>query len=401
LIPKQFTADSFAMLLLLAAAFAMGSFVGGSAPLHTPAEASFRRTTGSWPRPWSLLEFLFVVSFWLAIAGYAVWMATSVARGLSPQSLVRVLTGGAGGLLAMKSLTATVPGVTTLTQCAIPAVLLGVIKGAVTGWGGVRGKILLLVFLAAVRSFLHTERLALLEVVIPCALLYMHLRTNRPGYRPSFRRRVALALAPVAAVLLVFACFIGFEYFRSWSSYYRHSGLSLFEFGVLRLGGYYVTSLNNGAMMLQHADAPLPLPYYTLEWFWKFPVIGRLFDYSQCAGLLPTNLFKYLISTEANIEFNSRCGIFMPWLDFGTAGGVMFWLWMGLAGGFLHRCFSEGQLFGLACYPVFYLGLLETPRILYWFEGRAFPLWVVLLPLAVATLHAHCRAPAGVSPAAS
>jgi hypothetical protein len=91
-------------------------------------------------------------------------------------------------------------------------------------------------------------------------------------------------------------------------------------------------------------------------------------------------------------------------LDFGFAGGMVYYLWMGLMLGASYRLFAQGQIIGLAYYPILLVGLLELPRELYWSNSRVFPTWMLLLPILAAGLRqlrsspTQAAAPAGTVP---
>ena len=60
-------------------------------------------------------------------------------------------------------------------------------------------------------------------------------------------------------------------------------------------------------------------------------------------------------------------------MDFGVAGGLLYWFVIGLFCGWIYHAYRRRELSGLLLYPMIYLGLLELPLALYWGEGRAFP----------------------------
>src|SRR5262249_52399018 len=152
----------------------------------------------------------------------------------------------------------TVGGVTTLTQFGTAAAVLGAVIGWNIGWKRVRGMLLLIAALSVLRALLNSERFAMFELVVPfvIATVACWYLTGTPKHRLI---RGALNLAPILGTLLLLVLFTGFEYFRSWSNYYAGRDLSLWEFGAMRLLGYYVTSFNNGAYFLHRLD-PLNAP---------------------------------------------------------------------------------------------------------------------------------------------
>jgi hypothetical protein len=187
---------------------------------------------------------------------------------------------------------------------------------------------------------------------------------------------LALPTYAGAALLGVFAAS---EYFRSWISYYAGGKQSFLEFVTLRLLGYYVTAINNGALLLDRFD-PTGAPYFTWYFLWRFPVLSSMVDY-----LYPNLPFGHedaayttVLGSGANEEFNNCSGYLLPVLDYGFWGALLYWLMMGLLCGWVYRLFCRKHPAGLTLYPMLFIGVAEMPRIIYFGEGRAIPGYVAL-----------------------
>lgn len=394
-VPKFFDLDDLLRCALLVGSLVFGSCVGSWIP-------PLRATSCDWKDaiPWHLVRMLFYAGFTLCILGYASWFAIGVSRGVNLSALLAVLKAEGPAMYEIRDYFAKAPGLTTMTQFGIAVVVLGVMLGTAHGWRRIRWMLILLLSLALIRALFLSERLALLELLIPGGILYLNLRRLRFVGR---RDRLAplLFLVPLVAPLFVYLFFMVFEYFRSWAAYYATaSHMSLPEFALLRLAGYYVTAFNNGALLVQDIEGPLPLPYFSLEWLWKFPVLKDALDYEQLAQVPIVSMVAKLFATSANPEFNNPCGLILPHLDFGFAGAVFFYLSAGLIIGGLYSLFRKGHVLGLAYYPVFFIGILELPRVLYWPSSRVFPTWILLLPILFAGLRSLWTAafPAAASP---
>ncbi|MBI5394535.1 MAG: oligosaccharide repeat unit polymerase [Verrucomicrobia bacterium] len=380
-VPKCFYMDDLLRCLLLTGALVFGSCVGSWLPPLAAKPVDWRDAV-----PWNLVRMLFQVGLVLCLAGYAIWFAIGVTRGVTPAALLAVLKAEGTGMYEIREYFGKAPGLTTMTQFGMGVVVLGIMLGAAQGWRHIRWKIALLLLLTTVRALFLSERLALLELLIPCGILYLNLRHIRLGERRD-RMGPLLFLVPLAAPLFVYLFFMAFEYFRSWAAYYAAaSNLSLAEFALLRLAGYYITAINNGALLVQDLESPLPLPYFSLEWLWKFPVLKDFLDYEKLSQVPIISMEVKLVATSANPEFNNPCGLILPQLDFGFPGALVFYLWLGLIMGGLYRLFRQGHVLGLAYYPIFFVGILELPRVLYWPSSRVFPTWILLLPIFVAGL---------------
>ncbi len=117
-------------------------------------------------------------------------------------------------------------------------------------------------------------------------------------------------------------------------------------------------------------------PYFTLHFLWGFPlsspVIKRLFPDPLLDSADKWFYFPFL-EADANVEFNNADGMFFPLMDYGIAGGLIYWFVIGLLCGWIYDAYCRRELSGLLLYPAIFLGLLELPLALYWGEGRAFP----------------------------
>jgi hypothetical protein len=88
--------------------------------------------------------------------------------------------------------------------------------------------------------------------------------------------------------------------------------------------------------------------------------------------------FPYL-EADANVEFNNADGMLYPLMDYGAAGGLLYWFVIGVIIGAVYHSFRRKEPLGLFLYPMLYLGLIEVPLGLYWAEGRAFPTLCLLI----------------------
>jgi oligosaccharide repeat unit polymerase len=376
--PKYFDAHFLLVALALTALFAFGAAVAmGSGK-------SIVRRDWKDDMPWHLITPSFWTCFYGSVAGYMIWAGAAVARGANLALAMSVINGEKGAADLMKTgYLATISGVTTLTQLALAAVILGVMIGAAHGWNKVRWPIAILFVLATVRALFNSERLAIIELAIPAGVLVIRLVVlESPLYRG--RIRTAMKLLPLAAASLLFSLFSCSEYFRSWSSYYSGGDMNFWTFAFVRLLGYYTTALNNGALLVSRVDT-LGAPFSTLHFFFRLPPFNSLFlgFFPQIKPENPDfDSYLQILSREANQEFNNQSGLFPPIIDFGIPGALLYWLLAGLLCGLLYRWFREGRVSGLLFYPLFFTGITETTRILYWGEGRVVTAYIVLLPLA-------------------
>lgn len=321
------------------------------------------------------VEWWFFATFGLTVAAYSLLLLRGMQNGLSlsvilenlfapPQEVSRELAGEVITYL---------PGVTTATQFGIICVLLGLwlIRRGVLY---VRKYVAVIVGLAGMRALLFHERLALIEVVVPAGILYLRLywleRPVTPWLKNAFR------VAPVVALMGMITLFGVFEYFRSWR-HYRNEFTSYAEFTVWRLGGYYSTSHNNGALGWE-LNGQRPLPLATVAAFWEFPPVEKSpFSYHALTGGDPSLGHANMLMQHANNEYNSTGGLFEPIRDFGPIGSLFWWAVFGAVLGWAFRGYLEGSLGGMLLFPIVFLSLLEMPRFIYLTHPR------ILAPLVV------------------
>lgn len=342
------------------------------------------RTCGTWP--WfdegqvSVLDRASTVLFRATLAGYASFVVVAARNGVSASDVLGALLRQDVSSGALEKRIGTVPGVTTLTQVGVAfAVVTSILLLHRRHRRDVL-RITVVLLLTLIRAFVLTERLALIEVVVP-ALAVLAMRASQ---RPEPGRRLLLRLAPIPLVMLLILGFAASEYSRSYQFYKSRTSDGLLLFATKRLTGYYATSYNNGQITLDHETYPGRLPYGSLAALWTAPVIGKLNVYDRLAGRDSKQQYERLLQTYGSPEFNNPGGLSTPFVDFGRTGGLVVLFGIGLAVGFSYRSFSAGRPAGVLLYPVVVTGLLELPRFLYWTLGRTVPAFLALLLVIVA-----------------
>ncbi len=373
--PKTITTTTLLLLLAAGLAVALGAAVVGAArPL--------RVRTGRWPdlRPSeiALLEKAGRILFGLTLFGYAAFLVAGARAGISLSELTAAF--GQEGVYdgTIKDTLGTIPGVTTLTQVGLVSVvvssLLMVQSPARRHWV----RIVVVIVLSLPRAFLLTERLALLELLVPAAVVF----AMRLGGSP--RLRATVRVAPVLALPFVVVVFALFEYSRSWVFFRERSNGGFVQFAVERFVGYYATALNNGALEMAYNRFPGRWPYETLAAFWTAPGIGSLKLWSVLdGGRDNAQAYLDILTEHGTPEFNNSSGLAAPFVDYGIAGGLAYMLGAGVVLGLLYRSFRESSPTGLLIYPILFLGVVELPRYINWSQGRVFPSIVAAAVIAV------------------
>lgn len=314
----------------------------------------------------------FWVMFVLALVSYAIWIGSAVAQGVSIADLTSVVNRDPGAISSLKGNSRPIGGLTTMTQLAPVVVILGQLlrkMGERVGWAS-----LILVVLAGVRTIFYAERLALIEVLIPLLLV------SALTIGPNSKWRSVSRLAPLIVAPLVWVVFAVSEYTRSWIFYQQTTTLPFVEWVSARLAGYYVTSFNNSALLSLAHSGSNATPYFTFPAIWNAPGAPA---HQGVYGLPPDAWWTSVLMTEGNPEFTNPGSILVSYAELGAPGMIVFWISVGLIVGGLFVAMSKGSVAGLVATCGLFVGILELPRFIYWTQGRATPLLLALIIIAV------------------
>jgi oligosaccharide repeat unit polymerase len=346
-------AGSFAVIAALAGGCAFG------ARFRTPRRG---RRVPAPPRDLSVfgLDLLFAGT----VIAYVVWFGPIAVA--NPQFVLDTLLGAPGASDRMRDTISTTPGVTTLTQFGVAYICIyGILRSAGNRKLKLRHALFaaIIVALAALRAILWSERIALLELVVPAAIIIVR-------YWPSPSRSVQILFAtgPYLAALASPLVFLVFEINRSWVSHYNHVYNSLIRFSLDRMEVYFISSVNNGAGYLRYSQWPTYNGEFTFRWLFKSPLIGPFLQ-----RLLNDNSFidfQSFMTRFADIEFNNSTGIFPIVHDWGYLVAVALFSLMGVLIGRCYASFRDGSGVLGFIYPMMAYGILELLRIGYMNDSR-------------------------------
>lgn len=316
--------------------------------------------------------------FIFTVFGYAAWFAYAVLLAGGPGPVVSALLDvalqpGPGTSDYVKfDLFPTIPGVTTFAQ-------FGVFYATVEALLWVRrrswSRIALMRFttvalLALLRAVLLSERLAIVEIVVPVAVILF----SRPALK-AFQRSF-VQLAPLFLGIGVFCLFAFSEYFRSWNYYKATYSGSYLDFASQRFLGYYATAINNAAVRYYYE--PLQPLRYTLNDLFLFPGLGDFVSRGYAAILdrkyvESDVIVSQLLQTYANLELNNFALVGLLLNEYSVFLAPVAAFVIGLLSSSLYRSFVKGRMIGALLYPSWFVGLLEISRIYYWSDERYFP----------------------------
>ncbi|CAG2134411.1 hypothetical protein LMG31506_01380 [Cupriavidus yeoncheonensis] len=308
--------------------------------------------------------------FGLALAGYLVMMGGVIAQ---PAILLSFLNGGANTYDVLE-LKGRIAGISTLTQATVAYVPLYfyVFRRPVRGFNRYKAYMVVLGVLTLLRSFIFAERLALVEALLPWALMAARF-SNLP------RHSVLLTLGPFAAIVPMIGFFIANEYNRSWETYYVNIYDNIFDFALERLAMYYSTALNNGAGLLTIMGWGTGEPTFTFDWLIRFPVLGEFFRPLVGGG----DGYGRFLNNFGDPEFNNPSGIFVHFYEWGWFALLL----AALMGWMLARSYAgwrAGDGFWCCAHAVLLVSLMEILRVPNLFSGRNF------VPLALLWLVFQC-----------
>jgi hypothetical protein len=371
--PKYFNSHFMLESLVALTVAVVGTIAGSGIVAARPFEqryqlSEYRTEVRSWAR--RLLAF--------ALFGYVVFFMFAFVRGLSLNDIVSVLTGKAGVGLK-NTVFRTIPGITTCTQFGPLAAGLYTACAVTSGWDKtLRRDLGALLVAALIFSVFDASRLQVVEICIPIVFGLMITASRR---RTSKFRIALIGVLPVFLPFLLIIVFAVFEYGRSWSTYKYILHESYFSFVLQRVGAYYGTAANNSALQILHDQRLRSVPYWTIEWLWRFPIGGAARTLTHLAGTNVSGDYGTLLETSGNPQFNNNGGLLAPIFDWGFPFGLVVWFAVGTVLGAAHRSLVRNSIFGWIWYPVLVVGTLEVSLIFYWGDGRAFPMLVAAVLL--------------------
>ena len=294
---------------------------------------------------------------------------------LNPTLVLNVLKGAEGAVYIAKGSAPIDPGVTSFVQFGVAYIVFYFHERWVNRRplpGRYTLYCLAILALTLFRAFFSGERLALIEVLLPMAVIFVTFRLGTA----SKSIRLLTSLAPFVGVVGLLIFFGATEFLRSWVTHYQYQSRGFVEFVVTRVTTYYFTALNNGAGLLAMLDWPTWKFEYMLAWLHKFPFgVGSIFrEFVDYRGP-PRFLSRY-----ADPEFTNLSGIFTVFFDLGIPGGLVYAAAWGALMGYTYRGFILRRGFGSLFFPAAFVSMLEVMRVHYLPNSRAF---TVILGLAV------------------
>ena len=302
------------------------------------------------------LEFLYKILWRLCICAYGIWFVrfasihgvSSFLSILDPNALV-------SKMYNFRYHSGKIAGITSMTEFGVVLAPLSIYTYVLTQKKVYIMNFVLLCFLATIRAALFSERLALLELLVPALIVLFIFQKYKKIY----------TFIPFAALFCLFVVFGIFEYTRSWGAYYSsiYNG-SYVEFVIDRVLGYYAVAVNTECTSLTMVETPF-FPKNTLQFVWLLPLL------KDVPSLFIQGKKIDLLGLYGNPEFNNPGGLLFGFSDFGYIGLLISFIFGRITGLFYNSMIEEKSI-GIIIYPIFFLCIIELPRYFYFGNNRAF-----------------------------
>lgn len=318
-----------------------------------------------------------LTAFWIITAicliAYTIWFANFARlHGLSAFLSVFSTNALASNMYDYRLNSGSISGITTFTEVGVIAFVIGAMliqSESLTRSDQRKIKLLLIIMilLSIERALLFSERIAVIELIVPFAIVWFCSSKKELGFWDKW--------IPVLAIVTLMVVFAIFEYSRSWLTHYHSYYNSYLDFISIRLFGYYTNAFNTEAMFVRFGDTSW-LPYWSVQWFWQIPGMSSV--YSSVADPNIAEQYSSLLKFYANAEYNNPGGVLTFFKDFSWFGIFPNFIFGYLIG----RAYSgirHSDPLSLMMFPVFYLTLLEMPRYFYLGVNRGFVVVITIL----------------------
>ncbi len=283
------------------------------------------------------------ISFFLCILGNLLFFRFFYSN---PEALIEWTQSGTVGGLRSSIKQTQLPGITTMTQFAIPSVVLFLILYLNHNYKKSLFFIPIMLLFGLLRAFFFSERLALIELIIPIFVLVTFFKkVNFKLILPSF--------------IIFFGAIWSFEFFRSFSNPWYYNYYDPFSFLINRFFMYFATAVNNYLIMFTH---------FQFEGLMS-GILAPFYQFSTSSdGFL--SQAEFLREKFGSPEFNSPFyfGVFFTNFSFYAP---IFILINGFIVNLLYKNFLDKNFVGLYFFPIIFISLLDV-RIMYLLGTRIY-----------------------------
>ena len=283
-------------------------------------------------------------TFVLSIIGYFFWFKHLL---LKPHELIYMYISHGAYFTRMLLKQNMVSGLTTLTQFGILSAILFYILFLVSSQRRYIIPIGIILFLALLRALVFSERLAMLEIMIPVIFIYLR-------FHPEKIFRV------LVTGLIVFALLWSSELLRSFMSPKYYLRYEPIEFLGYRFLMYFSTTVNNAFLIFDKYHPYQDFMPNLLKFYYKLLGTKDLMSYKE---------FEYLLMTFGNPEYNNQSFFGELYFDWGILGIIISFIY-GVILKILYNHYKKSSLLGIFLYPICLTFLFQSYRINYLTNSR-------------------------------
>lgn len=344
--PIYISAFNVALYITFFMAFALGFF----------SYTSRRKTYNSILKyPIAKIKKIFLLLYTWVICAYIIWFVNLyITYGNS--IILGLLNNLAGYANMFKDGGGRISGITTFTELAIIVAPLNTYLWCIYKKKIYRNMYIALLFISILRAVIFSERLAVLEIIVPSLIIYSY-------YGKIFRNR-DIKFAPIGGIVFLLILFGLFEYFRSWDYYKTAYDGNLISFTIDRVFGYYSISINTECIRINFLEPKFFLDH-SLAWLWNLPFFSSIKDWLWQPPQIN------ILERWGNPEFNNPGGLLFAYNDLGFLGLIVQFLF-GRFVGIVYRGYCKKSFINSLWYSASYLCMLELPRYFFWGSPRAF-----------------------------
>ncbi len=283
------------------------------------------------------------LSFFLCIIGNLLFFRFFYTN---PEALIGWTESGTVGGLRASIKETQLPGITTMTQFAVPSIVLFLILYFVHNYKKSLFLIPIILLFGLLRAFFFAERLALIELIIPIFVL------------STFYKKVSIQFIFIAFIF--FMVFIwSFELFRSFANPWYYNYYDPISFLINRFFMYFATAVNNYLITFTYFEFE-NLMSGILAPFYQFS--------SNVSGFLSQG--EALKEEFGSPEFNSPFYFGVFFTNFSIFAPIFIFI-NGFFVKLLYNNFLKMNFIGLYFFPIILISLLDV-RIMYLLGTRIY-----------------------------
>ena len=305
---------------------------------------------------------VYKITYYITIFAYIIWYSRFIMlNGIYILLNFKSITSISAMTTIMRNNSGKIAGITSFTEMGIVSITLGsflILKIDKVNKKKIIKQLIILLLLTSFRALAFSERISLLELLLPIVIVYLSNTKNT-------KIKTITLIAPIIAIMFLLVCFAIFEYPRSWLKHYQYvyDG-SYLSFVIQRITGYYFCAINTECLALKYIPE-IKIPFYSINWFWNIPGMYDLYINLTSNDILTK--YDNLLQIHGNPEFNNEGGLFTFVKDFGILF-PFFQIIFGFLVGKAYNGLLKNNFYGIVIYSWIFVIMMELPR--YYMPGN-------------------------------